>query len=190
MGLLHGLLDKPASKTMPRIQLITDYGIANADAIVHAAEQPDRPTLARCLAMIENESGGRNIFGAEGQACPPEWYEQDVTQSRYTTYKQRREHFYISGITQDVCNGVGPTQLTDRALQIQAERRGGCWIPLHNCETGFALLHQLITQLGPGPGARHYNGGTSINSQDESYEARFLEREAIWNARLKPLRLN
>lgn len=167
-------------------QLITDYGIANADAIVQAHQQPNRPTLARCLALLENESGGRNVFGAEGTACPAEWYEQEVTQHRYTIYKLRRDQ----GLTP---NGVGPTQLTDPTYQQDADQRGGCWIPLHNLEVGLGLLHALITRNAstdhPTPddvetGYREYNGGPTPNDASINYALRATERAHIWERRL------
>jgi hypothetical protein len=160
---------------MDLIQLISDYGIANADAAIQASREPGRPILARCLALLENESTGRNIFGAEGSACPAEWYEQEVTQHRYTIYKTRRNQ----GLTP---NGVGPTQLTDPALQKAAEHAGGCWIPLHNMQVGFGFLHQLITQLDdPWEGFRAYNG---TGPQAQAYAQRATERTHIWEARL------
>jgi hypothetical protein len=160
------------------IQLITEYGIANADAAIQASREPNRPTLPRCLALLENESAGRNIFGAEGTACPPEWYEQEVTQHRYTIYKLRRNQ----GLTP---NGVGPTQLTDPSLQIAAEHAGGCWIPLHNMQVGFATLHKLIEQLGsPFEGFRAYNG---TGPAAQAYALRACERTQIWEDRLEPL---
>lgn len=155
-------------------QLINDYGIANADAIVRALEQPDRPLPARALAMLENESAGRNIFGAEGTACPAEWWEQEVTHTRYQIYARRRD----AGLTND---GVGPTQLTDTILQQEADHRGGCWIPLHNLEVGFQLLHELITKAGEWDGFRAYNG---TGPAADAYATRAIERTAIWQARL------
>lgn len=159
------------------IQFVSDYGISNSDAIVTASFQPFRPTLPRCLAMIENESGGRNIFGGEGEACPVAWYEGEVTQARYTTYKLRRNKGYSP-------NGVGPTQITDPSLQVAAEKKGGCWIPLHNCEIGFGFLHGLIEghRGDVFEGARSYNGS---GLAAEAYAERFVERAGIWEARLR-----
>jgi hypothetical protein len=160
------------------VQLITEYGITNADAAIQASHEPDRPTLAHCLALLENESGGRNIFGAEGTACPAEWYEQEVTQHRYTIYKTRRNQGHTP-------NGVGPTQLTDPNLQQAAEHAGGCWIPLHNMQIGFQFLHQLINQTGsPYNGYRAYNG---TGPQATRYALRAIERTHLWEDRLRPL---
>lgn len=155
-------------------QLISDYGIANADACLQATQEHNRPTLPRALALLENESAGRNIFGDEGGACPPEWLEQEVTQHRYTIYKARRD-------AGDAPNGVGPTQLTDPGLQIAAERAGGCWIPLHNMQVGFATLHQLIETSDLWEGYRRYNGS---GPAADAYADRAVERARIWEDRL------
>jgi hypothetical protein len=51
--------------------LISAYDVENAEAIVLAQSTgTQRPQLSQCLAMVENESAGRNIFGEEGTACP------------------------------------------------------------------------------------------------------------------------
>ena len=167
-----------------RIQLITDYGIANAEPAVIVSHYQNKPLLSRCLAMLENESGGRNIFGADpwdpaayplGSALPAEWHEAEVTQHRYTIYKMRRR----AGLQP---NGVGPCQLTDPGEQIAAEHAGGCWIPLHNMAVGFTFLHELIKINGsPWAGFRSYNGS---GPAAEAYANRAMERAAIWQARL------
>lgn len=158
------------------VKLISDWGVGNAQACVQASHQEYRPTLARCLALLENESGGRNVFGAEGEACLREWYDQEVTQTRYSFYKLRRNQ----GLSP---NGVGPTQLTDPSLQIAAEKRGGCWIPLHNMEIGFGFLHGLILRYDSvWEGFRAYNGS---GPAAESYANRAVERAATWERRLK-----
>lgn len=163
---------------MDLVQLITDYGIANAAAAVQASREPNRPTLARCLALLENESAGRNVFGGEEGACPPEWLEQEVTQHRYTIYKARRNNGMAP-------NGVGPTQLTDPNLQEAAEHAGGCWIPLHNMQIGFSFLHQLIQREGnPQAGFQAYNG---TGPQAQAYALRAIERTSIWEIRLRTL---
>jgi hypothetical protein len=173
------------TQTEQLVKLITDYGVQNADAIVAAEQMPNRPTLPRCLAMIENETGGANIFGHEGLACPAEWWGKEVTQSRYTTYKLNRERLFREGVIDGVDNGVGPTQLTGRSIELEAQALGGCWIPRFNCDVGFHLLHELITAHGVGPGFRWYNGGGQIDSEDEGYEQRAVERAGIWEQRLR-----
>jgi hypothetical protein len=162
------------SEQEKRAKLIAAYGVQNAQAIVEAqATTVDRPDLSQCLAMIENESGGRNIFGAEGTACLAEWYEQEVTEARYVVYRERRDR----GFTVD---GVGPTQITDAALQIRAQDLGGCWQPRFNCDVGFDFLHQLMVTHGTQGGFEAYNGS---GPAAQEYAARAMRWVEIWHAR-------
>jgi hypothetical protein len=141
-------------------------GFVNVDAIVGAAEEGDRPTLARCCALLLNETaGGANIYGHEGPL--PELWGQEVTEENYQRYKAARARG--EGV-----NGVGPTQLTDAGLQIDAERLGGCWNAYHNCQVGFRLLHELIERYGVHDGARRYNGS---GPAAEAYADRFVAHE-------------
>jgi hypothetical protein len=178
------------TRAQQQMQLITSYGIANAESCVRAAHEQDRPTLARCLALLENESGGRNVFGGEGIACPTEWREGPVTAERYAIYKHVRERLYSEGITADVDNGVGPTQLTSRGDQQIAEQLGGCWDAYHNMQAGFHILHGLILEHGVWGGYQQYNGGAELNREDEAYANIATERAAIWEARLEQHGLN
>jgi hypothetical protein len=159
-----------------RVQLVAAYGVRNAQAIVHAQANPEirAPALSNCLGMIENESHGYNEFGGEGTACPTAWREGPVTRFRYTVYKIRRGLGFSN-------NGVGPTQLTSTSYQQEAERRGGCWIPLHNCEVGFQLLGTLLRAVSdPADGFAAYNGS---GPAADAYGARAVEYATIWHYR-------
>jgi hypothetical protein len=155
------------------VRVIASYGIANAQAAVEAQAKGAKPILSQCLAMLENESTGRNVFGGEGSACPVEWYEQDVTEERYVVYRERRDR----GMTP---NGVGPTQITDPSLQIEAQELGGCWKPVHNMEVGFSFLHGLIEEHGAREGFRSYNGSGPAAI---AYAERAMRWAEIWHAR-------
>jgi hypothetical protein len=156
------------------VAMISSYGMQNAQAAVEAQAHANRPILSQCLAMLENESGGRNLFGGEGSACPFEWYEQDVTEERYVVYRERRDR----GMTP---NGVGPTQITDPGLQIQAQNLGGCWKPLYNMNVGFGFLHQLMVEHGSSAeGFRAYNGS---GPAAVDYRERAVRWATIWHDR-------
>ena len=156
-----------------RAILLTHYGVANAYSAVAAQHTVKGVDLSDCVALLENESGGRNVFGGEGTACPRIWREGEVTQARYTYYKLRRN----LGMSP---NGVGPTQLTDPTLQKLAEKRGGCWIPLHNMEIGFGYFSELVELHGIWGGAMRYNGS---GPDAEAYATRLVDRASVWHAR-------
>jgi hypothetical protein len=160
------------------VELVSAHGIANAGDCVTASQQPGRPTLPRCLAMLENESGGRNVFGADpgGSALPRGWFDTEVTHAKYLVYKFRRDRL---GLTP---NGVGPCQLTSVGLQKEAEQLGGCWKPLHNMQVGFHFLHGLILEHGVFGGFESYNGS---GAAAVSYAERAMSRAAVWEGRLK-----
>lgn len=161
-------------------RVISDYGIANAADCVQAHHHTLAGlNLSDCLALLENESTGRNIFGGEGSACPSRWYEGPVTRYRYTIYKVRRN----LGMSP---NGVGPTQLTDPGLQKEAEKAGGCWKPYYNMIVGFHLLRELQQQHGREEGFRAYNGS---GPAAVAYGARAIERAQIWHDRFVRLGL-
>jgi hypothetical protein len=166
----------PNKQERREISLIERYGVDNASECVQASHQQYRPTLARCLAMLEMESSGRNIFGADpgGTALPRAWFDTPVTEQKYQVYKMRRNE----GMTP---NGVGPTQLTATFLQVAAEKRGGCWVPLHNMEVGFAYLHTLMLQRGEWGGFESYNGSGPAAI---AYANRAVAHAKTWRARL------
>jgi hypothetical protein len=155
-------------------QFIADWGIANAADCV-AAHNRIGLDLSDCLAMLENESGGRNIFGADpgGYALPRAWFDTTVTRAKYTVYKIRRNF----GMTP---NGVGPCQLTSTGLQKEAEHAGGCWKPRYNMEVGFEFLKQLQAEHGQQGGFAAYNGS---GPAAEAYGERAMERAATWHSR-------
>lgn len=155
-------------------KLIAAYGIQNAADCV-AAHNKTGLDLSDCLAMLENESGGRNEFGADpgGNALPRAWFDTTVTRAKYTVYKIRRN----LGMTP---NGVGPCQLTSVGLQKEAEKAGGCWKPLHNMGVGFTFLKQLQAEHGREGGFAAYNGS---GPAAVAYGQRAMERAAIWHDR-------
>ncbi len=156
------------------VRVISSYGMQNAQACVEAQDAKNRPELSQCLAMLENESGGRNIFGGEGTACPEEWYEQEVTEPRYVVYRERRDKGFSP-------NGVGPTQITDPGLQIDAQELGGCWRPRLNMDVGFGFLHQLMVEHGSQGGFEAYNGS---GPAAVAYAERAMQWTTIWHDRL------
>jgi hypothetical protein len=124
------------------------------------------------LALSEQESGGRNVFGHDptifigaGQ----------VTREKYRRYKSQR---YLTGKMQ----GVGPLQLTWWEFQDEADRLGGCWKPRYNFRVGYRLLARLIKQHGLRKGLAVYNGGAT--NPNYVYADQVLAKKNRWHDRL------
>lgn len=116
--------------------------------------------LSLAFALIEQESGFRNVFGHDPTtSIPKDWQGREVTKDRYLHYKKNR--------SSEGMQGVGPAQLTWYEYQDQADKRGGAWIPKHNIGVAMdhlaALLrvksnrHEAIKGYnGTGPAAEKY----------------------------------
>lgn len=176
---------------MNRNQQIEIIGreLENAKSIVAAfyAVGQDGPSgfmLASVCATVQDESGGRNIFGGDpwdseayprGAALPEAWHEQPVTRYKYTLYKMRRNR----GMQP---NGVGPGQLTSTSLQVEAEKAGGCWKPYPNLVVSFHYLKQLFMITGSAEfGYQRYNGSGPAAL---AYGSRLMGLRAQWIERL------
>ena len=157
------------------LQLLSAGGIQNGPDALIVSRQLQIP-LSAILAMLENESGGANIFGNDqGQpnALPRAWYGSHVTRAKYLLFRRRREKGMVS-------NGVGPAQLTSPGLQEQADSRGGCWKPLHNIYVGASYLSQHA-----GAGADWRNAFMDYNGSGpaaEAYAARAVAQMAAWHS--------
>lgn len=100
----------------------------------------------------------------------------EVTEANYTDYVGERDSF-----DPPHCQGVGPTQLTFKGFQDQADRLGGCWKPIINMIVGFGIIADYRARgrswrdcwLG-------YSGGK------ETYADEMDARLIWWRAKLNP----
>ena len=71
-------------------EILTAGGLANADSIVLAAHQTGVP-LEIAAALIEKESGGRNIYGHDvgGIFALPPGQDLEVTGGNYESFLRR-----------------------------------------------------------------------------------------------------
>jgi hypothetical protein len=174
------------------LSLLERETIANGPAIIQAfnqlgAEPAVGFTLAACLAVVENESSGENVWGHDpwnegaypkGEAHPPGPALDPVTQESYTRYKLLRDQ----GLQPQGC---GPCQLTSTDLQVAAERAGGCWIPVHNCYIGFGYLRRLfVAHQAAAGGFAAYNGSGPAAAV---YAGRAMAWTARWQALINDL---
>lgn len=151
-------------------------GILNPDIVLAAAAAVGLP-VALAAAVLEQETGGgRNVWGHDpvenrGIYVPG----GPVTEAAYRQYKVLADRGEIGR------QGVGPLQLTGRDWQDAADRRGGCWDPTANLQTGFAGLATLVNRYGLPDGVRRYNG---TGPAAERYRDRVLTRYQVWIMRL------
>jgi hypothetical protein len=142
-----------ASTNQKLLAMIKDEGGAYASTILREANRAGLQ-LALALAVVEQESVFKNIFGCDGQqpidTAP--WCHQKVTRERV---RALIAHVRAGGIS----NGVGLTQLTSIDLIEQAEAKGGAHRPPAQCAVGFGLIHDLIARHGERVGLGAFNGG-------------------------------
>jgi hypothetical protein len=148
-------------------------GIRNALMVVQEAQKADIP-VSLALAIVEQESGGRNVFGHDPtSSVPAAWKGGSVTEARYLQYKRDRA---AKGM-----QGVGPMQLTWWEYQDRADLMGGCWIPRNNIRVGLQILRANIAKHGRFAGIAAYNGtGVAAEHYARSVEA----RSSVWSRRL------
>jgi hypothetical protein len=119
-----------------------------------AAHKTSGLPLSYGLALVEMESGFRNIFGHDPtRSIPARWYGTRVTVLKYRYYE----------------------------FQDQADRIGGCHRPYPNLVVGFRILRSHINRLGKEKGAAAYNG---TGDAAEDYGRRWVRRQQVWHERV------
>lgn len=108
-------------------------------------------SFALGLALIQQESGYRNVFGHDPTgSIPRRWMGTKVTKMKYNYYKKRRPSLGMQG--------VGPAQLTWYATQDYADKLGGCHNPAANIRVAMQTLAANIRDNGYVKGVEKYNG--------------------------------
>jgi hypothetical protein len=157
------------------IEMVRAAGFTFGPVIVAEARR-EGIELATALALVQQESGFRNIFGCDlGHRKTVPWCHQHVTRDRV---KALIAHVKAGGIS----NGVGLTQLTDIGLIRQAEAEGGAHTVDAQCRVGFRHLHGLIERHGELTGIGAYNGGEG--NPDLDYADDVLALRGAWRARI------
>ena len=114
--------------------------------IIDEAQRAGIP-ISLGYALIETESGFRNVFGHDPTIFVGAG---EVTKDKYLAYKRQRGTRHMQG--------VGPAQLTWWATQDAADRLGGCWRPKYNIRVAFKTLADNIHTYGKVVGIERYNG--------------------------------
>jgi hypothetical protein len=157
----------PGSTDDKLIKMISGAGHFHGPAIVAASKRTGL-SLAIALALVEQESDFRNIFGCDKGSI---LCHQKVTQDRV---QQLIRHVEAGGIS----NGVGLTQLTTIDFIRLAEAAGGAHKVGPQCRVGFQIVHGLIQRHGEQVGLGGYNGGEGNPQIDYANEV--LKRRDKW----------
>lgn len=179
-------------------EILTAGGLANADLIVQAATATGIP-LAIAAAMIQKESGGKNVYGHDGSAETG----PGVFSTKYgpvfiggTTYAQgsnipvTQGNFaeFLRRVTAgEKSNGVGPAQITYAGYFKQAPDYP-FWDALANIRFGLTILADYLdddfSDSSISSAGARYNGGTNPNGTALAYGADLLAQTNAWRAKL------
>lgn len=153
--------------------IIAHNGLQNASKIVSAAHQAGLGLPAAC-ALMQSESGGRNVYGHdEGGALSG--YPEVPNKSNYLVFR------WLIDNQGYLANGVGPAQITSLGLLDQMELQGlRPWRARDNMLFGFRLLQGYFK-------VKHTwrYAGTRYNGAEE-YGDRLADRVERWTKLLKP----
>lgn len=160
-------------------QRLRDHGVKNALRIViecshrHGGLIP----VSLGLALQEQETGGRNIFGAD-KGAP--FHHLPVTEERVMALVK---HVRAGGVS----NGVGPLQLTFLGFIEEANRDGGAWKPAVNIATGLGIIAGHIKAQGSvRSGLAAYNAGPSNVSAGQDYASAVLKKQKRFHDLMTP----
>ena len=157
------------------IEMVRAEGFSFGPVIMAEARR-EGVELATALALVQQESGFRNIFGCDlGHRKTVPWCHQHVTRDRVQALIA---HVHAGNIS----NGVGLTQLTNIGLIEQAEAEGGAHTVDAQCRIGFRHLHGLIERHGELTGIGCYNGGEADPNFGYADDVMALRGE--WRARI------
>lgn len=130
--------------------------------------------LALACALVEQESGGRNIFGCDlgPVGDRPPYCHQQVTRERVQKL-----------IASPFMNGVGVTQLTWFTFVEDAEALGGAHEPRNQCRVGFRLLKEYRNKYPYLEALGAYNAGeANRRSVLDTYAAQLAALHTKWKA--------
>jgi hypothetical protein len=140
----------------------------------------DNLWISTAVALIEQESGGKKLFGAD-------WghIRIDVLPFAhlYTTERRVRAltgHVRAGGQS----NGIGLTQVTYRPYVLEMEQMGGGWKTRVQLEKGFNILNDLLNAWPYYEALEAYNDGSKWNNPANLYDREFAAKHAAWKQRL------
>ncbi len=179
-------------------EILTAGGLVNADLIVQAATTTGIP-LAIAAAMIQKESGGKNVYGHDGSTETG----PGVFSTKYgpvtingVTYAQGSDIPVTQGnfaeflrlvTAGEKSNGVGPAQLT-YAGYFKQYPTYEFWDALANIKFGLTIIADYLdgdtSDAAISAAGARYNGGTNPGAKALAYGADLLTKTNAWRAKL------
>ena len=143
-------------------------GARHAFKIVQEARR-ERVPLDLAFALVEQESGFKNIFGCDYGAGRAFCHE-------HVTARKVKQLLASS-----LANGVGLTQLTYKPFVQQAEREGGAHKPRYQLRIGFRIIRSHLNAYSYYTALARYNGS---GPAAERYATELHARRRRWNKTL------
>ena len=174
-------------------EILTTGGLVNADLIVQAASATGVP-LAIAAAMIQKETGGKNIYGHDaggvystltgpvvvGGIVYEKGADIPVTSLNFVEFLR----LVTAGAKS---NGVGPAQITYAGYFKQAPDYP-FWDALANIRFGLTILADYLdddfSDSSISSAGARYNGGTNPGAKALAYGADLLTKTNAWRAKL------
>ena len=170
-----------------RAAIARTFGIRNSIYALDAARKLPHVGPALAVAVLEQESGGKNVWGHDPTIFIGGF---DRKNNRYWTTRLRRGYVNERGYREykkqrgptgrGGMQGVGPMQLTWWEFQDGADRAGGCWKPPVNIAYGLKRLNDLIAAHGFREGIKRYNG---TGPAADRYATMVIARTLKWRKR-------
>ncbi len=151
------------------------FGLKNVKAAVAAAEETGIPFWAAC-ALLQKESGGRNVYGHDSGGTFSHDEHASVTAANFFQFLVKVA--FQGGRS----NGVGPCQITYAGNQggyfrEMADEGLRPWVPRDNMVKGFRIILAHKKAKGTWRAA-----GTAYNGRD-TYGADFVAKCNEWRRR-------
>lgn len=174
--------------TPERVDAASRY-IANTRPLSIACRQAD-VTFHLACALIEKESGGRNVYGHDRGGVYSTTPQPPVTALTFAA-------FLVAVMNGAISNGVGPCQITYAGGTVNGHRDGGYfrqmleeglapWSTFDNMLFGLRILGRNLTVAGGDIAAAGaaYNGGSNPSPAAIAYGKDLAAKDAIWRTRL------
>lgn len=162
-----------------QISLISARLNGQGKVIVDEAEETGLGLTLAC-ALVEQESGGQNIFGCDHGPVgdKPPFCHQPVT-------KQRVQQLRARGTYKYGMNGIGLCQITWWSFVERAEHLGGAHLPKNQCRVGFRLLAEYLSKYPYLSAIGAYNAGETNRNNVPAYSNSVAAKHEAWKKRLE-----